>query len=196
MYDQTQNLSEVQGLAHSLARGNSRRDVLRTLETSVPPYERAIMLLEEYFKTHAWLCRPILRGQLTSEIVPRVYNNFWKQTKRSNQIASSSFRTTNDKIDDAYVHQLAIFYAVLALGAVGSASLSTRDGEDSEASRYEQYARIALGVSSVIENTTLECVQAIALLGTYEFVSLRAVGFEAIWRTFATAAALGTHVSD
>ena len=81
---------------------------------------------------------------------------------------------------------------VLACGAIADGPLPMAD---EKTDRYEELARMALGIASVIDNTTLEAVQALALLGYYRILSQVAINFEQAWKTIAFAAVLGMDVS-
>lgn len=66
---------------------------------------------------------------------------------------------------------------------------------DKEAILYEQLAQTALGITSIFDNTTLEAIQAVALLGGYQMFAFISRGFEQIWKTVNFATVLGLDVS-
>lgn len=169
-------------------RGRSKKEILQELEAQMPSYDHALNLIDAHYKYQGGMCRPVLREQLVSEILPRIYDAAWKRANPSDVDADSS-----DYSDEPlYAHQLAVFYAMLACGATANMCPPVHD---QDASRYEQLARMALAIGAIIENTTLEVVQAVALLADYQVFANIPMGFEQIWKIFTFAIILGMDVS-
>lgn len=180
--------SQFERLTHVIRIGQSRKETLRILEAHIPSYERTLVLIDAHYRCHGWLCRPVLREQLVSEIIPKVYDAVWKRKN-----ATYHDEDSDEDVDShLYAHQLAIFYAVTAGGATANLLPPIHD---EEANRYEQLARIALSVSPVTENASLEAIQAVALLGNYQFFACQGDSFERTWKSFTFAMILGTYVS-
>ena len=61
---------------------------------------------------------------------------------------------------------------------------------------YDQLARTALSLRSVFEGTSLESVQTVIILASYQFYTCRLLTFEPAWKTMIFGMMLGVSVSQ
>lgn len=88
-------------------------------------------------------------------------------------------------------HRLALLIAVFACGAMGDLTMETCN-EESE--YYRQLARSALSLESIFEGTSMATVQAISLLGLYEFFNCSTLTLESAWKMQALSYSLASSV--
>lgn len=65
-----------------------------------------------------------------------------------------------------------------------------------EADVYNDMARAALGLHSIIDGTTLSTVQTLTLCFAFDLYSFRTPSLERTWRTFSVASTLAASVSN
>lgn len=142
------------------------KDQIRLLiESRLPPYERATALVETYLQHVSLFFRPVDREQIMEELMP----TFYKKREPS--------QTENET--GTAVHRLALLLAVFACGAMGDL---TKDICNEEGELYRQLARTALSLQSIFEGTSLATVQAVAMIGSYEFFSCSTHTMESAWK--------------
>ncbi|KAI5118223.1 hypothetical protein M0805_000719 [Coniferiporia weirii] len=146
----------------------------------LPPIERAQALYEAYFTNLAWFLGPVSREQITEELMPVFY-------PRRRLLEPSALRPEQ-------LHDLSLLLAVFACGAVADLTLSP---QNTEATRYQQLARAALGLKNVFDGGSLAACQAIFILGSFETYSCRRPSQEVTWKMMSLgvsiAASIGLH---
>lgn len=166
------------------------------VEARLPSYQRATTLTDAYFTHVAWFSRLVMRDQLTEDLLPTVYKH--RSTSalafgaRDNEIGLDP-AVGGDCEDTVYVHRLALLLAVLACGAAADLSMPVYNDE---AQLYDQLARTALSLRSVFEGTSLESVQTVIILASYQFYTCRLLTFEPAWKTMIFGMMLGVSVSQ
>lgn len=99
----------------------------------------------------SWMFQIVTFQQFTQELIPSIY------------IAE---RTATITI--CGVHDLALFFGVLAVGALADLSMPPYN---SEAQRYYALARVALALSPLSANASLSTVKAVHLISLYNGMS-------------------------
>lgn len=181
------------GAAHE---GLERAEVLRGIEARVPTYQRATTLLESYLGYIAWHSRLVRRDQIFEEILPTIYRRgttgVGGRDVRGGGGSGPGMAQGGDCNNTLYVHRLALFFALLACGATVHLALPANSAE---AARYDTLARTCLSLRSVFQGTTLESVQTIIVLASYQFFTLPSLTFEPAWKTMIFGLTLGLSVS-
>lgn len=154
------------------------KDQIRLLiESRLPTYERATALAEAYLQNVSLFFRPVDREQIIEELIPAFYK------KR--------VQTGDENETGAAVHRLALLAAVFACGSMGDLTLETTN---EEGELFRQLSRTALSLQSIFEGTSLATVQAVALLGLYEFFSCSSRTLESAWKMQALSFSLASSV--
>lgn len=175
--------------------------ILATLESHLPSYDRATALVEAYLQHISFFFRPVKREQIMEELLPKFYQRRGDAGAERTPVArgavhspsSAATRVTRDGSPDIVEHQLALLLAVFACGAAGDLTL---DACNEEGETYRQLARSALSLHSVFEGTSLATVQAVALIGAYDFHSASAQTIESAFKLLSLAHCLGVTVSS
>lgn len=147
------------------------------IESRLPTYERATALAEAYLQHVALFFRPVDREQIIEELIPAFYK------KRE--------QTGDENETGAVVHRLALLAAVFACGSMGDLTLETAN---EEGELFRQLSRTALSLQSIFEGTSLATVQAVALLGLYEFFSCSSRTLDSAWKMQALSFSLASSV--
>lgn len=155
-----------------------KRELLQLVLTRLPPYERATALVEAYLAHLSCFFRPVQRAQIMEELLPRYYKHKEKAVLEDEKGVS--------------VHELALLLAVLASGAAGDL---TQEASNEEGELYRQLARCALSLHNIFEGTSTATVQALSLVGTYDFFSANAETLESSWKMLSLAMYLASSVS-
>lgn len=154
------------------------KDQIRSLiESRLPTYERATALAEAYLQHISLFFRPVDREQLMEELIPMFYRNR-EQASDENETGT-------------VVHRLSLLTAVFACGSMGDLTLETTN---EEGELFRQLSRAALSLQSIFEGTSLATVQAVALLGLYEFFSCSSRTLESAWKMQALSFSLASSV--
>lgn len=148
----------------------------------LPPLERTTALIEAYFTNLSWVVGPIYRAQVIEDLLPLFYPKNPRLTESQNVVDAA--------IESP--HDLALFLAVLAVGAVAD---FTQSAENSEAIRYNKLSRAALGLRSVFDVGSLSGCQTILLYGCFELHSGKRASQESAWKMFRFGMCLSTTVS-
>jgi hypothetical protein len=119
----------------------STEHALAQLFVRLPPKVRALHLCEVYFENGCWSGTPIMGDEL-SELIFQVY----------------------DKFSACSVHQLAVVYGVLALGALVDLTLPPYNVESYH---YFDLCRAGLSMLSVFDNPSVAAVQALVLVSVF-----------------------------
>ena len=156
------------------------KDQIRKLiESQMPSYERATALAEIFLQHISFFFRPVGREQIMEELIPRFYKN--------------RLQDRNESEGGVVVHRLALLLAVFALGAIGDLA-AEKPSEEGEL--YRQLARTALSLHSIFEGTSLATIQAVSLIGLYEFFSSNTRTLESAWKMQALSFSLGSSVCN
>lgn len=138
--------------------GHQLQDVIHGF---LPPYERAMALVDAYINTISWIFKPIDKEQIIEELVPTAY----RDTNLNKYPMCSSIVPA--RMDP---HDLALLLAVLA---IGSASDLTQPAYNEEGETYRNCCLAALSLKSIFDHTTLACVQAVSIMATYDVYACR-----------------------
>ena len=161
-----------------------RKENQRIIEQRLPSYERALTLCENYIQNVSCWIR-IEREQIFEELLPLVYKG------RNNEQQGTSYPQGQHEM--VHPHDLALLFSVFALG---SACDFTQPLMNKEADVYNDMARAALGLHSIIDGTTLSTVQTLTLCFAFDLYSFRTPSLERTWRTFSVASTLAASVSN
>lgn len=153
--------------------------ILSAIESRLPSYDRASILVEAYLQNISSFFRPVRREQIMGELLPKFYKH------------QDITQSPNDDHEIA-AHQLALMLAVFACGAAGDL---TMESCNEEGEMYKHLARSALGMHSVFEGTSLATVQALALVGAYDLYSASTETIESAFKLLGLAHCLGITVS-
>ena len=145
----------------------------------LPSYERATALVEAYLEHLSCFFRPVERGQIMEELLPRYY----KQREDARK----------EDENGVAVHQLALLFAVFAAGSAGDL---TQEAHNEEGELFRHLSRSALGLHSIFDGTSMATVQALSLVGAYDFFSASAQTLESAWKTQSLAMCLASSVSS
>lgn len=157
-------------------------DILTNLRSRLPPWDRALELIDVFYRGIGWYCRPIQRDQVVDEILPTFYPD---KASYPPSVGPSEFC----EIDRDNPHFLALFFSILSVGAISGSSGSGDDAEE-----YFQNARASMALKSVFENPGLVCVQATALMAVYLVSTSRAKTVDATWLMMKFASNLALNV--
>lgn len=144
----------------------------------LPTYERTTSLVEAYLAHLSCFFRPIQREQIMEELLPRYYKHRVEAFAEDEKGVS--------------VHELALLLAVLAIGATGDL---TQEAANEEGWVYWHLARCALSLHNIFEGTSTSTVQALSLVGAYDFFSDNTQTLEATWKIQSLAMCLASSVS-
>lgn len=169
---------------HSIS--NPKDQILATIDTHLPPYERATALVESYLQHISLFFRPVRREQIMEELIPKFYK---RSRGAGHEPNAASARDSSEIVE----HELALLLAVFACGAAGDLTL---EACNEEGEMYQHLARCALSLHSVFEGTSLATVQAIALIGTYDMHSASAHTVESAFKLLSLSLCLGITVSN
>lgn len=157
---------------------SSKDEVLETINSNMPSFERAYSLAETYLENFSWVLRVVQRDQLFNELLPTQYRRL-----------SHAQEDTNASVMTA--HELALLLAVFATGSLADLTLPSFNDD---AERYYQMALAALSVSPVLGSPTLAAIQTLALLAAYNAHSGRTYSLDLSGSFFSLAAHLGVSV--
>lgn len=158
-------------------------DILINLRSRLPPWERALELIDVFYRGIGWYCRPIQRDQVMDEILPTFYPD--KTSYPPSVIPSEFCEMGRDN-----PHFLALLFSILSVGAISGSSISGDDAEE-----YFQNARASMALKSVFEHPGLACVQATALMSVYLVSTSRAKTVDTPWLMMKFATNLAINVS-
>lgn len=155
-----------------------KRAILEIALDRLPTYERATVLAEAYLTHLSCFFRPVLRDQIVKELLPRYYEHRGKAL-------------TEDECG-VRVHHLALLLAILAVGAAGNL---TQEAHNDEGDLYCHLSRCVLGLHSIFEGTSMATVQALSLIGIYNFFSASTQTLESSWKLLSLSFCLASSVS-
>ncbi|KAF7364349.1 Zn(2)-C6 fungal-type domain-containing protein [Mycena sanguinolenta] len=121
---------------------------LDQLFAHLPLEQRAWHLCDIYYRNGGWTGMPVLQSQ-TIELLSLIYHNIG---------------TEDDGQGSATAHQMAVLFLVFALGALVDLDLPAYN---TEADQYFNLASAAMSITSVLEDSTVETVQALTLFACY-----------------------------
>lgn len=155
-----------------------KREILQLVLTRLPTYGRATALVEAYLAHLSCFFRPVQRAQIMEELLPRYYKHKEKAVLEDEKGVS--------------VHELALLLSVLASGAAGDL---TQEAFNEEGELYRHLARCALSLHNIFEGTSTATVQALSLVGAYDFFSANAETLETSWKMLSLTMCLASSVS-
>ena len=123
---------------------------INMIKDYLPPWERAVVMVENYMTHATWLFRNINRQQLINEMLPAIYG---RQTAYA---------------PDEYCgpHDLALLFSVFALGSIVDVTLPVAASE-SEGEHFNQLALAALCQQPVLEKPSVVTIQTLHVLSVY-----------------------------
>ena len=124
----------------------------RELADYLPPYGRAVFLIDKYEQALHKMVDPVPSSQIEDELLSKFY------PPPSAPSSSSVLRRKED------LHDLALLFAVLSIGSSNDESIPH---VNSEGESFACLSRAALSFHSVIDHGSLTAVQAIIVLGSY-----------------------------
>ncbi|KAF7369258.1 putative transcriptional regulatory protein C1F7.11c [Mycena venus] len=118
-----------------------------TIETFLPPMERAIVLCETFLEHLSWMFDIVSRRQLVDELIPAIY----KQVRV-----------------DYGPHELAVLLITLSIGALVDLNLQPYN---LEAQHYYRLAQAALSLQPVMTETSVVTIKTLHLMSIYNGLS-------------------------
>lgn len=155
-----------------------KRAILKMVVDYLPTYGRAAALAEAYLTHLSCFFRPVQRDQIVKELFPRYYKH-----------REDAF--TEDECGVS-VHHLALLFAILAVGAAGDL---VQEAHNDEGDLYCHLSRCVLSLHSIFEGTSVATVQALSLIGVYNFFSANTQTLEAPWKLLSLSFSLASSVS-
>lgn len=147
------------------------------LVAQLPPFDRATGLIEAFICNLAWFTSTVHRDQILDELVPLFYPN---RRPLSPLLANKS-----------HIHELALFFSILACGAVADLTLPPINAEGE---RFNKVARAAMGVQDILKEATIPGVQTIFLLGSYGLFCGHKSSQEESWKMYSVGLSLAASV--
>ncbi|KAL5524585.1 hypothetical protein ACEPAF_9725 [Sanghuangporus sanghuang] len=123
-------------------------------QEKLPSFERASALVEAYLENTSWFVKMVDREQIVEELLPLFYK------KRS----SSAENVQADP------HSLTLLFAIFACGAVADLTLPPWN---EEADLYYRLAWMGFSLRSIFDGTSLQTIQALAIIASYDVFSCR-----------------------
>lgn len=153
---------------------------LEQLFAQLPSELRAWSLCKTYYRNGCWTGTPVMQSEAV-ELVTQVYQPFHGGAEAQPHAPAT-------------LHQLAVFYLMLALGALVDLALPAYS---SEADHYFDLGCAALAVRSVFESPTVVTVQALILMAIYYCHGGKRFTMDGAWSTVSLASnisqTLGMH---
>ncbi|KAG1741151.1 hypothetical protein EDB19DRAFT_739063 [Suillus lakei] len=118
----------------------------------IPPRERALQLMELYYRNVAWMFDPIVRDDFMTNILTPLYGH-----------------TGSPNINSIHSHRLSVFFIVLASGVLYEQSQSS----GVLAEQYHALSRAALSLDPIYQDATCATVQALFMAFGYIYQSDR-----------------------
>jgi hypothetical protein len=106
----------------------------------LPPYERALELMELYYGNVAWMFDPIVRDDFMTNILTPLYGH-----------------TRSPNVNNIHSHRLSVFFIMLASGVLYEESSSS----GVLAEQYHALSRAALSIDPIYQDATCATVQAL-----------------------------------
>lgn len=150
------------------------QEIQEQIEEKLPSLARASALVEAYLENTSWFVKLIDREQIVEELLPLFYKR----------------RSTSGVRGDA--HTLSLLFAIFACGAVADFTLPPWN---EEADLYYQLAWTTFGLRSMFEGTTLQTIQALAVIGSYDIFSCRRNSLEGTCKMIGYCMSLAVSVS-
>ncbi|KAG2157850.1 uncharacterized protein EDB93DRAFT_1078285 [Suillus bovinus] len=119
----------------------------------LPSYERALHLMELYYRNVAWMFDPIVRDDFMTNILSPLYGH-----------------TGSPNVDNIHSHRLSVFFIVLASGSLYEQSSSSKV----LAEQYHALSRAALSLDPIYQDATCATVQALFMTFGHIYQSDRA----------------------
>ncbi|KZT27792.1 hypothetical protein NEOLEDRAFT_1059659 [Neolentinus lepideus HHB14362 ss-1] len=131
--------------------GQHPAEVRDSILSLLPAPDRAQQLLTLYYKHAAWMYTPIYE----TDFIDNVYIKFY------NDISLPEFAPVE-------MHRLAVLYMVFAMGALLDLD---RPPLCLEANQYYSLGRAALSIGSVLEEPSIQSIQALIIMSHYMFLA-------------------------
>ncbi|KAJ7337354.1 hypothetical protein DFH08DRAFT_705678 [Mycena albidolilacea] len=129
--------------------------IQETIESLLPPVERAIILCDTFLEHLSWMFHIVSRRQLIDELIPAIY----KQTRISYG-----------------PHELAVLLITLGIGALVDLNLHPYN---LEAQHYYRLAQAALSLQSVMTESSIVTIKTLHLMSIYNGLSGKESNMEA-----------------
>ncbi|KAK7042430.1 putative transcriptional regulatory protein C1F7.11c [Favolaschia claudopus] len=129
--------------------------IQETIETFLPPLERAIILCETFLEHLSWMFHIVSRRQLIDELIPVIYKQ--KQARYG-------------------PHELAVLLITLGIGALVDLNLHPYNFE---AQHYYRLALAAVGLQSVMTEPSVVTIKTLHLMSIYNGLSGKESNMEA-----------------
>ncbi|KAL5501529.1 hypothetical protein ACEPAH_8789 [Sanghuangporus vaninii] len=130
------------------------QEMRERIREKLPSFERASALVEAYLENTSWIVKMVDREQIVEELLPLFYK------KRS----SSAGNVQADP------HSLTLLFAIFACGAVADLTLPPWN---EEADLYYRLAWMGFSLRSIFDGTSLQTIQALAIIASYDIFSCR-----------------------
>ncbi|KAJ6463916.1 hypothetical protein C8R45DRAFT_503300 [Mycena sanguinolenta] len=135
--------------------GIPKNSVQETIETFLPPIERAVVLCETFLEHLSWMFHIVSRRQLIDELIPAIYK----------------------QVRVAYgPHELAVLLITLGIGALVDLNLQPYN---LEAQHYYRLTRAALSLQSVMTEPSIVTIKTLHLMSIYNGLSGKESNMEA-----------------
>ncbi|KAJ6495975.1 hypothetical protein C8R45DRAFT_151588 [Mycena sanguinolenta] len=132
-----------------------KNSIQETIETFLPPIERAVVLCETFLEHLSWMFHIVSRQQLIDELIPAIYK----------------------QVRVAYgPHELAVLLITLSIGALVDLNLQPYN---LEAQHYYRLTRAALSLQSVMTEPSIVTVKTLHLMSIYNGLSGKESNMEA-----------------
>ncbi|KAJ7088967.1 hypothetical protein C8R44DRAFT_818944 [Mycena epipterygia] len=157
------------------------------LKGRLPPYTESLRLSELYLAQSPWFFGPVMRAQVTDEILP-----LWFPDETSRRKPKD---TSPKPLGSAY--ELALIYAIFCIGALGDADLSfshnTTEPHDSE--YYYRLTKATLTLEPILAGPpNVAMVQTLTLIAIYEVPCAGENTIARAWPVFGLATKLAQSV--
>ncbi|KAL5482658.1 hypothetical protein ACEPAI_9252 [Sanghuangporus weigelae] len=152
------------------------QEIRERTQEKLPSFERASALVEAYLENTSWFVKTVDREQIMEELLPLFYK------KRS----SSSGNVQADP------HSLTLLFAIFACGAVADLTLPPWN---EEADLYYRLAWMGFSLRSIFDGTSLQTIQALAIIASYDIFSCRRNSLEGTCKMISYSMSLAVSVS-
>ncbi|KAI0032055.1 fungal-specific transcription factor domain-containing protein, partial [Vararia minispora EC-137] len=154
-----------------------------SLESYLPPWDRASALCALYLYQAPWFFGAVRERQLNEELLPLFYGE-----------ADARALGSAGPLPSATPHDLALLFVILCYGSLVDDSLPAAP-DNPEAERYYLLTRAALALDPVTDQPpSVSTVQALSLMGIYQGLVANEHSIEKTWTLFGMATKLAQSV--
>ncbi|KAJ7253061.1 hypothetical protein B0H12DRAFT_1017793 [Mycena haematopus] len=151
--------------------GIPKNSIQTTIETFLPPIQRAIVLCDTFLEHLSWMFHIVSQRELIDELIPAIY----KQV-----------RSTYGP------HELALLLITLGIGALVDLNLQPYN---LEAQHYYRLAQAAVGLQSVMKEASVVTIKTLHLMSIYNGLSGKESNMEASYGFLDMASQVALRVS-